>query len=205
MKRNDLIILCGVFIAVVAIICVALIVGNPQVETNLVTTIGNVNQGEDFVITLMDKEGTKLVNQTIIVTLSNGVQSKDYNFTTDENGTVKIPVNLPAGNYTINGSFQGNGNYTNSSFLQQLNVIGNNILSSTFSDSGSSSSGSNSLDSNGLTTSGGYDSSGEFVIDEPYEEAESRMEGGYVYDHYPDADTSGDGYISSGEYDEYFY
>jgi hypothetical protein len=26
-----------------------------------------------------------------------------------------------------------------------------------------------------------------------------------IYDHYPDADTSGDGYISSGEYDEYFY
>lgn len=152
MEKNNLIILCGVFVSVVAIVCAAIIMGNPQIETSLITSNLNVNQGENFSITLMDHEGNKLANQTISVTLSNGVQTKDYNFTTDNTGTVNLPINLPAGNYTINGSFQGSDKFRNSSFGQQLNVIGNNDILSSSGSSGSSLTSSSNTNSNDLSS-----------------------------------------------------
>lgn len=151
MERNKLILLCVCVVVVVFVACASFFVLNSSVGTSLSTSGLSVNQGDNFTITLLDDQGNNLSNKTINMTLSNGNQSKDYNFTTDSNGVVSLPVNLPAGNYTVNCTFMGDDDYGNSSISQNLLVNGtNDILSSNSKGSGSSLSGSSDSCSNDL-------------------------------------------------------
>lgn len=149
MERNKLILLCVCIVVLVSVSCASFFVLNSSVETNLSTSGLSVNQGDNFTITLSDDQGNNLSNKTINMTLSNGNQSKDYNFTTDSNGVVSLPVNLPAGNYTVNCTFMGDDDYGNSSISQNLLVNGTNEILSSNSKSGGSSLGGSS-DSNDL-------------------------------------------------------
>lgn len=151
MERNKLILLCVCVVVVVFVACSSFFVLNSSVGTSLSTSGLSVNQGDNFTITLSDDQGNNLSNKTINMTLSNGNQSKDYNFTTDSNGVVSLPVNLPAGNYTVNCTFMGDDDYGNSSISQNLLVNGTNeILSSNSKGSGSSLGGSSDSGSNDL-------------------------------------------------------
>ena len=58
-------------------------------------------------------------NATIIVTLPDGTE---VNGTTDENGTVEIPIDIPVGNNTLNVTYPGNETYNGTNTTVTIDV-----------------------------------------------------------------------------------
>ena len=64
--------------------------------------------GEYFVVKLVDANGTAMANKKIAI----GFNGKIYNRTTDENGSAKLQINLPAkGTYTFAIAYLGDDEY----------------------------------------------------------------------------------------------
>ena len=77
------------------------------------------NSGENLTVTLKDSLQRPLCGLKLSVNL-NGIE----NYTTDENGTVKIPAKgLGTGNHSVSITFAGNRDYENSTVNATLSVI----------------------------------------------------------------------------------
>ena len=151
MEFNKLILLCVCVVAIVVISCACIWALSSGVETNLVASATTINQGENFTVTLSDNEGNKLTNKNVSLTINNSNnQSKEYNLTTDNNGMVSLPINLPSGNYSILSKFNGVDGYKSSTLSQDLIVT--SLISQGTKSSNSDSSISSS--SNGPETFG---------------------------------------------------
>lgn len=74
----------------------------------LISNNYNVITDDNFIATLSDSNGNKLINKTITFTVTDlNNKSKVYNVTTDANGIATLDVKLCAGNYSIMGNFTG--------------------------------------------------------------------------------------------------
>ena len=95
------------------------VVGRPSDITGIP---GNETLGNSTVnVTLVDPEtGEPIPNAPVIVTLPDGTQ---VNGTTDENGTVEIPVDLPVGPSTLNVTFPGDETYNGSTTTVDMNIL----------------------------------------------------------------------------------
>jgi hypothetical protein len=84
--------------------------------------------GTRYSVRLTDKFGDPLINNTVVINI-NGVK---YSKTTDENGMASIALGLNSGNYTVDVSYVGVGNYSNASIMNNITilttVLGNDVV-----------------------------------------------------------------------------
>ena len=73
-----------------------------------------------YEVTLTDKNGNPLANQTIIITID-GI---DYEKVTDENGIASLTINLRAGTYKLTAVYEGNDMYGTSN-TENIVVVNN--------------------------------------------------------------------------------
>ena len=102
------------------------------IKTNNITIENILLKGEDLTLyntetgtytaTLIDKEGNKIANQTITITLNN----KKYTQKTDINGTVKQKINLDTGNYTITAQYKNQTETNKITVLEDAFISANN-------------------------------------------------------------------------------
>ena len=57
-------------------------------------------------ITVVDEKGNTLSNKTVTITLD-----ETFDFTSDENGLIQVPISLKSGNYLLYVDFKGDNNY----------------------------------------------------------------------------------------------
>lgn len=139
MDNKNLIILCVCVLLIVIAACTSIYLINSQVETNLIASNLNINKGDNFTISLVNDEGTKLSNQNIYLSFTNSNnETINYTVKTDDNGLATIPINLPTGSYSVTGNYEGIDNFKSSSYSGTLEV--NSISSDTSSSSSESSS-----------------------------------------------------------------
>ena len=69
------------------------------------------NEGKYFTATLKDNQNQTLTNQIITLTLIQNQRTKQYNLNTDNNGEVKLQINLAPGQYKIETAYQGTNIY----------------------------------------------------------------------------------------------
>lgn len=74
-----------------------------------------------FSFMVVDSNGTGVANETVSVTLKN----KTYNVTTGENGVGSLPINLKAGDYTVEL------NYGNETLKKKISLFASRILRTT--------------------------------------------------------------------------
>ena len=82
---------------------------------NITSTYGET---KNLIITLKNEKNEVLINQNVIVNLNNKV----YNITTNENGQVKISVNLPANTYLAKITYAGDDIYKSSNYTAKIVV-----------------------------------------------------------------------------------
>ena len=105
---------------------------NSKNSTTIVSSGNSVVNGNDYSVTLKDKNtNTVLSNKNIIFTLN----GNNYTKTTNSQGVASLTINANAGNYTLAVRFIGDGLYYNSSKTVALTVVKDKT---TFVDSGSS-------------------------------------------------------------------
>ncbi|WP_461436109.1 MSCRAMM family protein, partial [Methanosphaera sp.] len=95
------------------------VVGRPS---DITAEPGNETLGNSTVnITLVDPETNEPIPfAPVIITLPDGTQ---VNGTTDENGTVEVPVDLPVGPHTLNVTYPGNETYAPSNTTVDMNIL----------------------------------------------------------------------------------
>ena len=138
MENKNLIILCVCVLLILIAACTSIYLINSQVETSLIANNLNLNKGDNFTISLVNDEGTKLSNQNIYLSFTNNNETINYTVKTDDNGLANITINLPAGSYSVTGNYEGIDNFKSSSYSGTLIV--NSISSDTSSSSSESSS-----------------------------------------------------------------
>ncbi|MBE6486279.1 MAG: hypothetical protein E7Z85_05515 [Methanosphaera stadtmanae] len=94
------------------------VVGRPS---EITAEPGNETLGNSTVnITLVDPETNEPIpNAPVIITLPDGT---NITATTDENGTVEVPVDLPVGPHTLNVTYPGNETYSPSNTTVDLTI-----------------------------------------------------------------------------------
>jgi len=94
------------------------VVGRPS---EITAEPGNETLGNSTVnITLVDPETNEPIpNAPVIITLPD---STNITATTDENGTVEVPVDLPVGPHTLNVTYPGNETYSPSNTTVDLTI-----------------------------------------------------------------------------------
>ena len=90
-------------------------------QSNITATVPNATLGNTTVSVTVTDPITKepVVNATVIVTLPNGTK---INATTDKNGVVEIPVDLPVGSNAVNISYAGNKSFNGTNTTISVNV-----------------------------------------------------------------------------------
>ena len=80
------------------------------ISSNLTMYYGS---GQSYTATLMDVYGNELANKMITLTFTKSSGSSfSYNYETDENGIINIPIGLAVGTYSIQASFAGDSVYS---------------------------------------------------------------------------------------------
>lgn len=97
-------------------------------STTIESSSSTVVKGENFTVTLKDKDGKGVSGKKIIFTL-NGA---NFTRTTNSKGIASLTLNIRPGTYLITVSFLGDEDYKNSSFSSQLTV---NKISTTIKNS----------------------------------------------------------------------
>ncbi len=87
-------------------------------STSIISSSSKVVRGEDYSVTLVDKDGHPLSGKTLIFTF-NGV---NYTRTTNSNGVASLRISARAGDYTVSVAFAGDELYENSSISTQVTV-----------------------------------------------------------------------------------
>lgn len=134
MNYNKIII--ALVIVLVAILVAGIVVLNPVVSKTdskiVITSANELNEGDEFAISLTDDKGNSLAKQPvhIIIIDSNGAKS-ERDVTTDDAGNAVITLNgLNSGQYTVNVTYGGNNTYLNSSASQELTIKEKKVVES---------------------------------------------------------------------------
>lgn len=132
MKNGDNMDLNKIIIALVIVIVVMLVAGftflNPghaKVDSKvIVTSNSTLHDGDTFSVKLTDLNNTPIAGQTVNITITGANGTKNpKTVTTDANGNASLQLDgLSAGNYTINVTYGGNGNYTPCNTTQNLEI-----------------------------------------------------------------------------------
>ena len=124
-NRNIIIILLVIIVILAAAIGFALL--NPthaKEPTKLKITSGKtLTEGDKLSVKLTDLNGTPLDNQTINVSIIDKDGSVNHkSIVTNEKGKASLKINKDPGKYSINCTFGGNDNYTNSSAFKKIKI-----------------------------------------------------------------------------------
>lgn len=126
MNYNKIIIVLAIILAVVVIAGIVALNPFPQKTQSAVniTSTNELNIDDNFSISLTDKNGTPIANQTVNITFinSNGTKIiKQVNTDNAGNGVIALGDML-TGQYSVNVTYIGNDNYLNCSASQQLTI-----------------------------------------------------------------------------------
>ena len=87
-------------------------------STTITSSSSKVVNGEDYSVTLKDKDGNPVSGKNLIFTFN----GNNYTRTTDSNGVASLKISGKAGVYTIAVLFEGDELYENSSISTQVTV-----------------------------------------------------------------------------------
>ena len=87
-------------------------------STTIISSSSKVVNGEDYSVTLKDKDGNPVSGKNLIFTFN----GNNYTRTTDSNGVASLKISGKAGVYTIAVLFEGDELYENSSISTQVTV-----------------------------------------------------------------------------------
>ena len=124
-NRNLIIILLALIIVLAVALGFALF--NPTTAkepTELeITSDKALKEGDKLSIKLTDLNGTPIDNQTINISIIDKDGSVNHkSVVTNENGKATLKLNKGPGKYSVNCTFEGNDNYTNSSAFKKIKI-----------------------------------------------------------------------------------
>ena len=154
MEKNKIII--AILIIVVVILAAAMLVMsmplmNAQKDSKIaITSNKTLYEGDNLTVKLTDLNNAAIsAGVKITVTDDSGNVVLEDSLKTDSDGNASMPLNLDAGNYTVNATFSGNEYFTANSTTQKL-VIEKAAVQETASSQSSQSSSSSSSSGSGL-------------------------------------------------------
>lgn len=142
--ENDKLII-ALLVVIVVLLAVAFVMFNPlQAKADSTVTITSNNElydGDSFTIFLSDFNQTPIANQTVDVVIVDASGSENpQKITTDASGNGALQLNgLNPGEYTVNVSYGGNGEFKSSKVSQTLKI--GQATTESLSSADSSSSG----------------------------------------------------------------
>ena len=172
MENKNIIIILLVIIVILAAV-IGFILFNQTVEKEptkiKITSDKEQYEGGELSIKLTDLNGTAISKEIVNVTITNskGKVVVDDVVKTSSKGKAKLALDLKKGKYTVNVTYSGNENYTESNTTQKLTikeeVVETQVVESTTSQASSSS---NSYDINNLPPSNDpYPETNRYYID----------------------------------------
>ena len=147
MEQKHIIIILAV--VVVALVVVMAVMSMPSLNGQKDSKIAIVSNatlygGDNLTVKLTDLNNAAIsAGVKITVTDDSGNVVLEDSLKTDSDGNASMPLNLDAGNYTVNATFSGNENFTANSTTQKL-VIEKEAVQETASSQSSQSSSSSS-------------------------------------------------------------
>ena len=139
----------AILIIVVVILAAAMLVMsmplmNAQKDSKIaITSNKTLYEGDNLTVKLTDLNNAAIsAGVKITVTDDSGNVVLEDSLKTDSDGNASMPLNLDAGNYTVNATFSGNENFTANSTTQKLVIENEAVQETASSQSGPSSSSS---------------------------------------------------------------
>ena len=145
-QKHIIIILAVVVVALVAVMAVMSMPSlNGQKDSKMaIVSNATLYGGDNLTVKLTDLNNAAIsAGVKITVTDDSGNVVLEDSLKTDSDGNASMPLNLDAGNYTVNATFSGNENFTANSTTQKL-VIEKEAVQETASSQSSQSSSSSS-------------------------------------------------------------
>ena len=145
-QKNIIIILAVVVVALVAVMAVMSMPSLNGQKDSKIAIVSNATLygGDNLTVKLTDLNNAAIsAGVKITVTDDSGNVVLEDSLKTDSDGNASMPLNLDAGNYTVNATFSGNENFTANSTTQKL-VIEKEAVQETASSQSSQSSSSSS-------------------------------------------------------------
>ena len=126
MENKNIIIILLVIIVVLAA-AIRFVILNPthaKKPTKLkITSNKTLTEGDKLSIKLTDLNGTPINNQTINVSIIDKDGSVNHkSVVTNEKGKASLKIDKNPGKYSINCTFEGNDNYTNTSAFKKIKI-----------------------------------------------------------------------------------
>ena len=126
MGKNSWIII-GLVIVIIALVAgfALMMQSHAKEDTKLtITSAKSLEEGDKFSVKLTDLNGTSLEGKDVNVLVINkkGKVVKNESLKTNINGKAKLSLDLKKGKYTVEATFAGDENYTNSSVVQKLKI-----------------------------------------------------------------------------------
>lgn len=145
-QKHIIIILAVVVVALVAVMAVMSMPSLNGQKDSKIAIVSNATLygGDNLTVKLTDLNNAAIsAGVKITVTDDSGNVVLEDSLKTDSDGNASMPLNLDAGNYTVNATFSGNENFTANSTAQKL-VIEKEAVQETASSQSSQSSSSSS-------------------------------------------------------------
>lgn len=145
-QKHIIIILAVVVVALVAVMAVMSMPSLNGQKDSKIAIVSNATLygGDNLTVKLTDLNNAAIsAGVKITVTDDSGNVVLEDSLKTDSDGNASMPLNLDAGNYTVNATFSGNENFTANSTTQKL-VIEKEAVQETASSQSSQSSSSSS-------------------------------------------------------------
>ena len=146
MEQKHIIIILAV--VVVVLVAVMAVMSMPSLNSQKDSKIAIVSNstlygGDNLTVKLTDLNNAAIsAGVKITVTDDSGNVVLEDSLKTDSDGNASMPLNLDAGNYTVNATFSGNENFTANSTTQKLVIEKEAVQETASSQSGQSSSSS---------------------------------------------------------------
>ena len=126
MDKNKIIYLLAGIIVVLLVACFAVSTMTFTKHDTSINVISNntLSDGDNFVITLTDVNGTPLANQLVNITIVDAKGEENHQqVTTDASGNGMLQLNgLNPGEYTFNVNYGGNNNYNGCNVAIKITV-----------------------------------------------------------------------------------
>lgn len=144
-QKHIIIILAVVVVALVAVMAVMSMPSLNGQKDSKIAIVSNATLygGDNLTVKLTDLNNAAIsAGVKITVTDDSGNVVLEDSLKTDSDGNASMPLNLDAGNYTVNATFSGNENFTANSTTQKLVIEKEAVQETASSQSGQSSSSS---------------------------------------------------------------
>ena len=143
MNTRDVIVIC---LTIILLLCIGIffVFNSGSGETTILTMTNSptLNEGDSLILKLNNENGSAISNQLIEINLTHKDNGVIENFTlkTNSKGECRLE-DLPAGNFSLLGTYYGNKNYKESSISGEITV--NKKASNSNSSKNKSSSNTN--------------------------------------------------------------